>query len=364
MYWQKFAPLALAVLIGVTSAGIARGQQLARNNFMDGYPEQRLSLMVRASDVIGTTVWDHDGHRLGRIQDFLVDPASWRVICALIRPANLYGPKEYFVAVPARSFTVADADHAIVDATVTNFIGLPRFPVDPTKDAAAMSKSLKQMFDRFGQTIYWDEKKGLSQIVRCDTWLGMEVNDQSGVNVGHLADFLIDLPAERVVFAAVNFFGWDSNTHVLPPEALSVATDSTGLLLEMGDARVAALANNDAFLWTKTADPAWVASVYRAFGEQLPLEPSPSLDAAIAGIRAPADPLPPEPNANLERAVMSAFVHADPVNGVLDIKVSAVENKVILSGQVGSERQKRALDKIAKRVAGVGEVTNQIEVVN
>lgn len=363
MNWQKIAPLALAAFIGVALPGGARGQQLARNDFAAGYPAQRLNLMVRTSEVIGTMVWDHEGHRLGRIQDFLMDPTSWRVICALIRPVNLYGPKEYYVAVPARSFVVAGADRAVVDATVTNFIGLPRFPVDPTKDAAAMSKALQQMFDRFGQKIYWDDKKGLSQIVRCDTWLGMEVNDQSDANVGHLADFLIDLPAERVVFGAVDFFGWDSNIHVLPPEVLSVAPDGTSLHLQMGEGRVAALANNDAFLWTKTADPAWVASVYRAFGEQFPLTTSPSLDPAIARVRAPADPPSSvEANSKLEHAVMTAFIHANPANGVMDIKVSAVENDVTLSGEVGSQRQKGDLERIAEHVAGVGKVTNQIKV--
>jgi sporulation protein YlmC with PRC-barrel domain len=375
---QKIAPLALAALLGLAAAGGADGQQLARNDFAGGYPEQRLALLVRTSDIIGTMVWDHEGRRLGRIQDFLVDPASWRIVCALIRPVNLYGPKDYFVAVPARSFVSADAERAVVDATVTNFIGLPRFPMDANRDAAAMSQSLKQMFDQFGQKVYWDEKKGLAQIVRCGTWLGMEVNDQSGVNVGSLADFVLDLPAERVVFAAVDFFGWDSNIHILPPGALSAAPNSGSLRLEMDNARVAGFANSDAFLWTKTSDPAWVGSVYRAYGEQFPLAPAPSLDAAIARVRAPADPhpLPPptprlspampsgeaSPEVNLARAVMIAIIHADAANAALEIKASAKDDKVTLTGQVKSEEQKSALGRIAERVAGTGRVVNQLEV--
>ena len=375
--------LVLAVLIGLSPViGLRAQELLARNDFNNGYEAVRLSAMVRASDLIGTTVWDQQGHRLGRIEDFLADPSSWRVICALIRPANLYGPREYYVALPARSFTVAGDNRAIVDATITNFIGLPRFPVDPATDAKVMSKALKEVFDRFNQKIYWDEKAGVPRMVRCAIWMGMDVDDQSGVNVGRLTDFLIDLPAERVVFGAVSFFGLDSNTHVMPPGVLAFAPNIGALILEMDDGRVAALAKGDPFLWTKTVDPAWVTSVYHAFGQEIKLQPAPPLDLAVAKARAqrvspPAPPPPPAPRvivwptvpedpavapADLAGAVMTAIIHANPANAGLGLKASANGDTITLSGTAASEEKKRELGRIAESVAGAGKVVNEIQV--
>ena len=213
-------------------------------------------------------------------------------------------------------------------------------------------------------------------MLRCSTWLGDEVDDQSGVNVGGLTDFMIDLPAERVVFAAVTFFGWDANTHVLPPGALSAGPDGNRLRLAMDGPKLAAVVDSDEFVWTETADPAWVAEVYRAYGKQIVLEAPPSLDAAVARVRAPIEPppAPPEtaammpeaiaPDTNLARAVMTAIIQADPANVALaqGIKVTVAGDRVVLTGPVGSTQQKSSLGWIAEGVAGVGKVSNELEV--
>lgn len=363
--------LVLITLLGLLTEWTYAQPELARNDFVSGYPAGRLNLLTRASDLIGTTVYDQQGRRLGRIHDFLADPASWRIVCALLRPANLYGPKEYFVAVPARCFRAAGASGAILNVPVTNFIALPRFSADPSQDARAMSRSLVAMYDRFGQKVYWDTNTGLAQIVRCGTWMGMDVQDRSGANVGTLRDFMIDLPAERVVLAAANFFGWQSDIHVMPPQALNAEPGGQGLRLEINQERLAGFANSDAFVWNKTADPAWVASVYRAYGQSLTLSPEPSSDAALAAVRDWTGPGSTSPQLNdeagthnpaLAEAVLKAFIEKDLAYSGLDIKISVSGSQVTLTGNVPSARQKADLGKIAEQVAGSGNVVNLLEV--
>lgn len=370
MQRTKAAWWMIACAVAWLTTGPAPAQQIARNDFNRGYPTQRLNLMVRTSDVLGTMVWDQQGHRLGRIQDFLVDPDSWRIVCALLRPADLYGPAEYYVAVPARSFVTVDADRAVVSTTVTNFVGLPRFHTEATNDAADMSKAVKLMYDRFGQETYWDASNGLAKLVRCRVWLDMEVADQSGKDIGRLSDFVLDLPAERVVFAAVTFFGWESDLHVMPPQALSVATNGGSLVLPLDAGRVGGFLEGDVFLWTKVADPAYVSAVYRAFGQQLDLAPPPALDAALAKVREPLPPPPPmfppvaSPETNLPRGILTAFIQEDMANvdAAQSIKVTVVDGNVTLAGRVDNEQQRRDLLRIAERLAGAGKVTNQLEV--
>ncbi len=379
MNWPRIIRRAVlvALLLGASPAAL-RAQTFARNDFSGNYQAQRLSLTVKLSDVMGTMVWDQQGHRIGRIEDLLVDPDSWRVLCALIRPVNLYGPKEYFIGIPAKCFVTVDPDRAVVDATVTNAIGLPRFRAEGVWDAAAMSASLKPMFERFGQKIYWDEKKGLPRLVRCAVWMDMDVTDGSDVNVGRLADFVVDLPAQRVVFTAIAFFGSDANTHVVPPAALSVAPDGGSLVLPMDPARKLSLLNPDDFQWVKITDPVWVAAVYRAYGQQIDLEHGPVLDNAIVRSRdeplteIPTDlPVPSSmprvfvaaPPENLPRAIMTAFIQEDLGNfkAAQNIKVTVLDGNVTLTGRVDNEAQRQSLLSIAQRLAGVGKVTSQLE---
>src|SRR6185503_5580626 len=101
---QVFGMLVVAGAL-VLAHGSARAQEGAGAG---GYPENRLGLLRPSSKLMNTPVWDREQHQLGRIKDLVVDLSSGRVLCALVAPANLFGPTNYFVAVPAKCFTLAD----------------------------------------------------------------------------------------------------------------------------------------------------------------------------------------------------------------------------------------------------------------
>src|SRR5262249_46316898 len=85
----------LAVALGALMfSSAARAQEtltLPRPDFAAGYPANRLGLMRRASELIGTETANREGRKLGTIRDLVVDCGNWRVVCALVAPANLYG---------------------------------------------------------------------------------------------------------------------------------------------------------------------------------------------------------------------------------------------------------------------------------
>ena len=112
--WLGFAAgVAAAFLAVMPGVAAEQGTQPettgAQWDFATNYPPARLSYLTRASDLIGTPVWDRAGHKLGKIEDFVVDWNSGRVYCALIWPQHLYGASNYYIAVPAKCFVAAEA---------------------------------------------------------------------------------------------------------------------------------------------------------------------------------------------------------------------------------------------------------------
>jgi sporulation protein YlmC with PRC-barrel domain len=336
------------------------------------YPPERLSLLTPASDLIGTPVWDLAGHKLGKIEDFVVDWNSGRVYCALLWPQNLYGASNYYIAVPAKSFVAADETRAVINTNVRTLIGSARF-LRAGWDAAAVSNSVAEAYRRFGQPLSWDEKAGPGAVGKYSSLLGVEVNDPDNVNIGNLADLVFDLPKERIMFAVISFYGEDQNLHAVPFSAVSVASDRRNLVVDADNSKVGGLVNEDEFLRVEMTDPFWVADDYQAYGKQ------PGFDAAawtqlnaapsnaVVNLETPpvaANPGPAPSDANLARAVMIAIVQADMANAALaqNINISAANGVVTLTGRVPGEAQKNSLGKIAGGVEGVGNVRNELEV--
>jgi sporulation protein YlmC with PRC-barrel domain len=364
----------LAVLPGVAAEqGIQSESPVVQRDFATNYPPERLSYLTRASDLIGTPVWDRTGHALGRIEDFVVDWNSGRVYCALIWPQHLYGASNYFIAVPAKCFVAADASRAVINTNLPTLIGSTRF-LRAGWDATAVSNAVAEAYRRFGEPLSWDEKSGPGAVGKYSDLMGVEVNNRANVNIGNLADLVFDLPTERIMFAVVSFYGVDHNLHGVPFSAVSIASDRKNLVVDVDDSKVGALVNPDDFLRVKMTDPFWVADQFWAYGKEPGFSKEawtqPAAPTSIAAV-APEKPTPvvinPEPlsgDVKLARAVMVSIIQADLANAdlVRGIKISAVDGVVTLSGSVPGGALKSAWEKIAGSVAGVGSVKNELEI--
>jgi sporulation protein YlmC with PRC-barrel domain len=343
----------------------------ARAGSSDAYPAYRLNFLQRATDLTGAEVRDRQGHKLGKIADLVVDCTSWRVICALVKPANFYGATEYYIAVPAKSFFSAGTNRAVVDVNMTNLLGLPRFKSDGW-DAAAIYSSLTNAYARFNQPLPWNEQTGLGRLALCGNLLDMEVNT-GNVNVGRVADLMMDLAGERVMFAVIAFYGSDENLHLVPPGAMTLDANETSYQLKIESAQVGELVNRQEFLWRDLADPERASANYRAYGREL------AFDASAAGTlessrKLVRDYVPPpvvvtnaeveNPDAEMTRKVWKAILEADLDNGFLakEMKISTVNGKVTLTGRVGQEKERGGFGTIAEGVAGAENVKNELEV--
>jgi sporulation protein YlmC with PRC-barrel domain len=360
--------------------GMAAEPEASGRDYATAYPPERLGLLTKASDLIDAPVWDLAGHKLGKIEDFVLDWNSGRVYCVLIAPQHLYGAMDYYIAVPAKSFVsvevargAADATRAVVNTNAKTLIGMPRF-LRSGWDATAVSNAVAGAYRQFGQPLSWDEKAGPGAVGRYSSLMGVDVNNRANVNIGNLSDLVFDLPTERILFAMVSFYGEDQNEHAVPFPAVSVAPDRQNLILDVDNSKVGGLVNPDDFLTVKMTDPFWVAEAFWSYGKR------PGFDTTEwARLTAPPPaaenkievPTPPAASTKqlsgdkqLAREVMVAIIAADLSNAspMQNVTIDANDGVVTLRGRVPSETLKSDWEKIAASVNGVNGVKNELEV--
>ncbi len=368
----------MALLLPVLR-GNAAEPAAARPDYATAYPLERLGLLTKASDLIDAPVWDLAGHKLGKIEDFVLDWNSGRVYCVLVWPQHLYGPSDYYVAVPAKSFVSVDiardatgATRAVVNTNTKSLIGLPRF-VRSGWDTASVSNAVAEAYRQFGQPLSWDEKAGPGAVGRYSSLMGVDVNNRANVNIGTLSDLVFDLPTERIMFAMVAFYGEDRNEHPVPFPAVTVAPDRQNLIVDVDNSKVGGLVNPDDFLGVKMTDPFWVAEEFWSYGKrpgfdaeqwaQWVAPPRPENNAPSPAAEA-VRPMQFTGDKRLAGTVMVAIIAADLDNAVLaeNISIAADDGVVTLTGRVPTVALKSNWGKVAAGVGGVSSVRNELEV--
>jgi sporulation protein YlmC with PRC-barrel domain len=316
--------------------------QLAGTN---GLRPERLGLLQMAGDLIGAPVRNRQGLFLGTIKDFVLDFSDGQIYCALLVPAYLYGPTDYFVAVPPAAFIDVEPAQATAAISATNLTESPKFVTGPW-DQAAVFRSMVTSFVYFEQTVFWDTNaSSVPPVKRFTSLLDREVNNRKSVNVAKVSDMVIDLPAGRVLFAALSFYGSAENLHLAPTPALTPARNGRIFVLDADDSRTPAFVYRNPFLRADLADPMWVASAYSAYGRGL------RMDLSAMG------------NTDAAEAVASAL-RSGPETGpaAKEVKVTASSGKITLSGYAPSEALKTKFATVAEGVAGKGNVVNRIDV--
>jgi sporulation protein YlmC with PRC-barrel domain len=231
------------------------------------YLARRLGVAQRASTMPGVSVKDHAGHKVGKLQDVVLDLNSGHVFCALVT-ANKGGS---IAAVPGKSFFATSAREAVLDAREVN---LPGAPLVGGPDLPALVNSLKNSYDYFNQKVFWGGAVAPAGLWKSSELLGMSVRNPANESLGQVVDVMIDLPTARVTFVVVSFAGGESDLYVVPPGAFQSTGGRSSLVLNADRTKVAALAHSDGFFWVNMSDANWALAAYRNFGQNADFDPA------------------------------------------------------------------------------------------
>jgi len=131
----------------------------------------------RARRIIGMTVEDHDGQKLGRVRDLVVDLSSGQVKCAIISSGGFLGLASKARAVPGPALSMATAK----------------------RDTLAFELSKPE----------WEKASGFKRsrggnLQLATGLMGKKVINQEKENVGEVLDLVVDFTGQKPVFAILS----------------------------------------------------------------------------------------------------------------------------------------------------------------
>jgi sporulation protein YlmC with PRC-barrel domain len=334
-----------------------------------GSTTDRLQQSQRFSRLLGRAVVDRDGRKLGRIDDLVVDPASGRVFCLRVAPAGVYG--DFHVLVPSPSFTAARAEFgAALGGNQTNLMSAPQVPNEVT-NAEALANAVTNSCAYFGQPAPWGANGSPASLIRCSGLIGMPVRNTVNGDLGTVKDLTVDLPGGRIFFIVASFDGTDAGLYAVPPGAVSLDRDKGALVLDAARAKITFAAQQGGFIWEQMLSPAWAAATYRLYGQepdfgQGPTEAaagaeSPNLFPRIEGSEMTVRIVKPaaESDGRITRDIVAAAA-MEHVDGD-GLQITTLNGRVTLAGRTRDADSKARLMEIAQRLAGVGNVDDQVE---
>src|SRR5437667_6000629 len=130
-----------------------------RTGRAEGGSDKTLGQVERANKLIGKTVYSSDNQKLGKIENFVVDLESGRIIYAVVGTGVLgVVGKDYAVAPGIFTDVRGDTIHINVDKQ--KFTGAPEFTKDIDKpEQLGQASFANQLYQYFGQTAWWQESQ-------------------------------------------------------------------------------------------------------------------------------------------------------------------------------------------------------------
>jgi sporulation protein YlmC with PRC-barrel domain len=160
---------------------------------------------IKASRVIGTTVKNSQNEKLGKVSDLLMDVESGRVVQVILASGGFLGINPNLTAVPPDTLShEAGQKYFLLDESREKLQAAPKF------DAASWNEGAESNAVTEAQ-------------VEAGKLMGATVWNLQGEKLGNVKDFIVDLPADRimaVIISSGGFIGIDGELSAIPPNAL------------------------------------------------------------------------------------------------------------------------------------------------
>ena len=215
----------------------------------------------------------------------------------------------------------------------------------------------------------------LGYVQKASKLMGMPVKNLQDQKLGKVENFMVDLAAGRIVAVIISsggFLGMGDELSAVPPTALRFNTERDTLQLDASKETLASSPHFKANEWPDLGQPGYAGGVYHAYQ----VEPWFNSDATtVADNTRPnvrdrdGSTLTTLDQGNRRADVNTAAqirqeIIADSRMSVnaKNVKITAIDGRVILCGPVNTAEEKRLIGEIADRIAHAGNVDNQLEV--
>ena len=215
----------------------------------------------------------------------------------------------------------------------------------------------------------------LGYVQKASKLMGTSENNLHGEKIGKVENFIVDLPAGRIVAVIISsggYLGMDDEMSAVPPTAFRFNDQHDTLQLDITKETLAGSPHFKSGQWPDFSQSSYAGGVYHAyhiepyFNDDATNEP----DNTAANIRdRDRKTLTPLDQGNSQADIDTTAQIRKEVNAAegmsmnaKNVKIITMNGQVTLRGPVNSEDEKRQIGEIADRIAQSGNVDNQLEV--
>jgi hyperosmotically inducible protein len=388
--------LGFSVLAQDTSNPNTNATQSPYQHMIQGRDRGQLKDTVKTSDVIGMSVVNDQGQKLGKVEDLAVDVESGRIVQVIIATGGLLGMGETLTPVPPGVlYHEGDPKVLDLDASADKFNAAPKCAAGKW-DEDTQSNRVVEIYGYYDQKPYFvasqydrnvngnvahnyhpanRARSNLGYVQNASKLMGTPVTNLQAEKIGKVENLIVDLPAgriEAVIVASGGYLGIDDELSAVPPTAFRF--DDQHEILQL-DATKETLARSPHFKsgqWPDFSQSSYAGGVYHAyhiepyFNDDATNEP----DNTARNLRdrdshtlTPLDQGNSQADIDTTAQIRKEIMAVDGISvNAKNVKIITMNGHVTLRGPVNSEDEKRQIGEIADRIAQSGNVDNQLEV--
>lgn len=339
----------------------------------------------KASEVIGLTVKDLAGEKLGKVTDLAVDLSSGRVIEVIVATGGVAGIGARHVAVPPAAFSLdRSARHLSLDATAERLKAAPEFQLDKWEEGFDQAR-VTEVYRYYKQDPYFarlnngrphaaTDAPRFDRVTRASKLLGKPVKNLQDEKLGQVENLMVDLPAARVVSVVISsggFLGIGDELSLVPPASLRLEGDQSVARLDTTKEQLVNAPHFKSGEWPRQ-DAEYMTRVYRSYrvDPYFTGNASPDADNTARNVRdresgslTPLDQGNSPEDRRTTVSIRKEILRQEGLSvNARNVKIITVNGRVTLRGPVGTEEEKRLIGEIATGVAQAANVDNQLEV--
>jgi sporulation protein YlmC with PRC-barrel domain len=332
------------------------------------FTAQRLGLIQKTSWLIGKPVQNNKFKSLGKVADLALDISHGSV------PLVLVSSGSELVPVPARSFFGLQGEKLILNMDPKVFAGAPR--VSKANWINALNPSTFEQVNRHFGRAASEANSQPNEWIAASAISNTRLLGQNNEALGQVEDAMVDIPLARLAYMIVRpTVGSNAGDtrYAIPPQAARVDAANRILVLQADQNKFLAGPHFEKNFSASLSDKEIAAKIYSHYGVSQQFSATstrpdqrvyrePADQAATFSSTTPTTTGGPDQVITqniLREIVQSSLTDAHAANG---ISVNTANGRVTLRGTVENEKRKADLGQMAERVAGTGNVDNQLTV--
>jgi sporulation protein YlmC with PRC-barrel domain len=229
----------------------------------------------RISQVDNKTVMSSDNQKVGKLNNFMLDLESGRILYAVIG-----GTSKGRIAVAPEIFAGSPLGgdktlHLTVDKSKVD--NAPQFTGDVDKpEGWGQASFVSKVHQYFGQNAWWQGSKPANEgtfnnVHKGGQLIGMKVENVNNATVGKVNDVVVNPQQGRILYVVLqpsSNLNLGDNLYALPPDAITWNRSQNSLVSNIDQQKLASAPHFASNNWPNLSDTSFASQVYQYYGKQ------------------------------------------------------------------------------------------------